>query len=160
LATLIAEMKPEGCARRGIMAFAPWQGSCDTCPMNETTKITKAGLIWVGKAFYDKPEDWMREADQMGISRRIQSVPKDFVLGETWVAAAHIEAIPGSAFPVEKKPEPGIFQIFRPDAIEYVVKGDETEEELEAIVKRGITPIKVVPVGEQPELIEEENGEE
>jgi len=38
----------------------------------------------------------------------------------------------------------GIFSAFVPSAIEYVTKGSETEEELEALVKRGITPIKVV----------------
>lgn len=38
----------------------------------------------------------------------------------------------------------GIFSAFVPTAIEYVTKGTETEEELEALVKRGLTPIKVV----------------
>lgn len=38
---------------------------------------------------------------------------------------------------------PAIFSIFRPSAIEYVVKGEETDEELEALKERGITPVKV-----------------
>ena len=33
---------------------------------------------------------------------------------------------------------------FQPTAIEYVVKGDETEEELEALEARGIEPVKVI----------------
>lgn len=39
---------------------------------------------------------------------------------------------------------PGIFSAFIPTAVEYVTKGGETEEELEALVKRGLTPIKVI----------------
>jgi hypothetical protein len=39
---------------------------------------------------------------------------------------------------------PGIVTAFRPTAIEYVVKGDETEEELEALEARGIEPVEVI----------------
>lgn len=38
----------------------------------------------------------------------------------------------------------GIFSAFIPKAIEYVTTGNETPEELAAIEKRGITPVKVV----------------
>lgn len=145
----LASMKKEGCLA-GI--------ECGSCPMADA-RISKAGLIWIGKQFYETPEEWMREADEMGISRRIKSVPKDFVLGETWVAVAHVEAIPGSAHPVETKPTPGIFRLFRPTGIEYVVRGDETEEELEALVKRGIEPVKVIPVRDQGEMFEETDEE-
>lgn len=46
---------------------------------------------------------------------------------------------------------PGIFHAFRPTAIEYVTRGDETAEEIEALDKRGTTPVKV-------ELAEEGTG--
>ena len=39
--------------------------------------------------------------------------------------------------------KPGVFSAFKPTAVEYVVRGDETKEELETKVKRGITPVKV-----------------
>jgi hypothetical protein len=39
--------------------------------------------------------------------------------------------------------KPGVFQMFKPTAVEYITKGGETEEELEALVKRGITPVQV-----------------
>ena len=35
----------------------------------------------------------MREASKMGVSRRITAVPRDFVVGETWVLLGHRKAI-------------------------------------------------------------------
>ena len=32
--------------------------------------------------------------------------------------------------------------MFKPSAVEYVVKGTETEEELQDLTKRGITPVR------------------
>ena len=39
--------------------------------------------------------------------------------------------------------KPGIFHAFRPSAIEYIVTGEETTEELEAMEKRGFTLVEV-----------------
>ena len=47
---------------------------------------------------------------------------------------------------------PGIFQAFRPTAIEYVVTGKETEEEIEKLIERGITPVEIVRGPENTEL--------
>lgn len=44
--------------------------------------------------------------------------------------------------------KPGVFKFFRPDRIEYVITGNETDEELTAIEKRGITLVEVRHVGE------------
>jgi hypothetical protein len=97
----------------------------------------------------------------MGISRRISAIPHDFKLGETWVAFAHRKAIqkiepkPLESLPDVKAPDdfiqyiPGIFHIFRPTAIEYIVKDDDTPEKLEGLEKRGITLVKVVQKPEQ-----------
>jgi len=121
------------------------------------------GLLWVGGKFYPRPADFTREAIEQGVSRRIAQVPKDLVLGETWVFLAHREAIPPKV--TEALPDgpdllakwtPGIFHVFRPSAIEYVVKGTETEDELERLVKRGITPVRVERVAEEPELLASE----
>lgn len=138
--------------------------------------IGRAGLLWIGEKFYKNPVDWMREAEQLGVSRRIPAVPREFQLGKTVVLVAHNRAIKsrcdeckGRGFilaqetendlpvgPPQKYPcdnegcedgfvfSAGIFSAFIPSAVEYVTKGTETEEELEAFVKRGITPIKVV----------------
>jgi len=141
----------------------------------------KMGLIWIGEKFYETPEDWLNEGRDMGVSRRIKNVPKGFKIGETWVAVAHIEAIPGTTTvrvpdlpPPDKggkkikekvewwklrvskpfrkeKGKPAIFQVFKPSAIEYVVKGTETEEELTKLEEYGISLVKVVKIEEKRE---------
>ena len=97
----------------------------------------------------------------MGVSRRIPAVPKDFVLGETWVLLGHRKAIMracSAGCGDEARPDPdcpicagsgyeyrpGVITAFLPIAVEYVVKGDETEEELEALEARGLSLVQVV----------------
>ncbi len=46
---------------------------------------------------------------------------------------------------------PAIFHAFIPTALEYVVKGTETEKELDRMEKQGITLVKVVPIPEKEE---------
>lgn len=75
-------------------------------------------------------------------------MPKGFVVGKTWVFVAHRLAISQS----DGSFVPGIFQAFKPQALEYVVKGTETNDELEAMVKRGITPIQIERVEVEREL--------
>lgn len=43
---------------------------------------------------------------------------------------------------------PGVFCIFRPTRIEYVVSGEESDETLERLEKRGITLVRVIRVEE------------
>lgn len=155
---------------------------CSGCLLASATEskqgksIGRAGLLWIGEKFYKNPVDWMREAEQLGVSRRIPAVPREFELGKTVVLVAHNRAIKsrcedckGRGFllvqetendlpvgPPQKVPcdteecedgfvfSAGIFSAFIPSAVEYVTKGTETTEELEALVKRGITPIKVI----------------
>lgn len=134
---------------------------CHGCPLNDYGIIGRAGLLWVGEKFYPTTADFTKEMAEQGISRRIHSIPNDFKLGETWVLLAHIKAIYTKKI-ISQEPldwtndhAPGIFYVFRPTAIEYVVKGDETDEELERLEKRGITPVRIVkpepkpyPIGE------------
>lgn len=114
----------------------------------------RAGLLWIGERFYPTPGDFIQEAARMGVSRRISKVPRGFVAGETYVFMGHRRGTnPG-------RPNlgdglhlaPAIVTVFRPTAIEYVVRGDETEEELAALEKRGIEPVKVIPENEQASL--------
>ena len=111
---------------------------CEFCPL--AAEVGRAGLLWIGEAFYKTPEEFTAEAGRLGISRRIVAVPKGFLLGQTWVLCAHRKAI----VLLEGESAPGIFYMFRPDAVEYVVKGDESPEGLAALERRGITPVKVV----------------
>ena len=135
-------------------------GRCCACPLGH--KIGMAGLIWVGGQYYKTAEDFCRESDEHGVSRRISRVPNGFVAGVTWVLLAHRKTMQekcgeckgnGGAF--GGKPcvacegtgivlTPAVFRLFQPKAIEYVTKGDEAQEELDALAKRGITPVKVV----------------
>jgi len=124
---------------------------CGDCPIADA-KIQMAGLLWVGEKFYKAPLDFSMEANEMGISRRITMVPRGFTVGETWVALAHRKAIPSAKNLVEHqfgiKPsdlefKPGIFHIFKPQRIEYVVKEYDPQDKLERLEKRGITLVKV-----------------
>lgn len=119
------------------------EGGCGDCPIADG-RIQEVGLIWVGEKFYPTAESFQKEANAMGISRRIAQIPRKFVLGETWVALAHrkvIEALPD--------PKAGIFHVFKPIAIEYVVKEDDSEEKLNKLEERGLTLVKVIPAEEK-----------
>lgn len=118
------------------------------CPLSKPFE-GKHGLLWIGQRFYARPEDFQKEAAERGISRRLRGVPNDFVLGKTWVFLAHVAAVIPRWDADDQTFKPGIFSVFRPTAIEYVVRGDETDTELERLVKRGIEPIKVIPVHDQ-----------
>lgn len=153
------------------------EGHMLACPL--ARKLGRTGLIWVGEAFYKTPGEFMREANDMGISRRITAVPRDFVLGETWVLLAHRRAIPAGyklkgqdevyetlqalneanpdADPekVEDAFKPGIITAFMPTAIEYVTRPEDREDEefLSSLEKRGITPVEVRPAHEPEEAL-------
>lgn len=123
--------------------------TCPVCPVSHPPE--KAGLTWVGGAFYPKPEDWQAEADRLGVSRRISAVPKDFKLGETWVFVAHPKAIHRVIAPINGHEEQhswvkGIIHAFKPQRIEKIVTRtmSEDEEEMQKLEKRGITPV-IVP---------------
>lgn len=111
--------------------------------------IGAAGLIWIGERYYPTPREFNLEAEKMGISRRIRTVPRNFVLGETWVMLAHRKAITG--WPYKQSPNgeaepsytPGIFKLWLPTEIEVVVDGTETDEVIDGYIERGITPVLV-----------------
>ena len=146
---------------------------CGGCPVSSGAIGKRQGLLWIGGAFYQKPEDWTNEAVKQGISRRLSTVPRDFELGKTWVMVAHRAALQ-TACPdcVEEHcetcqdthvvPQAAIFHAFKPTAIEYVVRGDESEEDLDRLIKRGITPVQIVRVDEvgAPLSVEEEDDDE
>jgi hypothetical protein len=125
--------------------------ACDPlCPLSKPG-IGRAGLLWVGEKFYPTTGDFTQEANLMGISRRISTVPRGFELGKTWVLLAHRKVVhkypsPDSMVSDPEEMLPGIFHMFKTIAVEYVVKGNETQEDLEQLVKRGLTPVDVNPV--------------
>jgi hypothetical protein len=124
-------------------------------PTEEEWKARRAGLVWIGEQHYPEPEDFLEESRAMGISRRINSIPHGFVVGETWVLLAHIRAVQPTAEEMAQyigngggekpKAKPGIFSAFMPDRVEQVVTPDEAEDDefIEKLEKRGITPVMV-----------------
>lgn len=126
--------------------------NCTNCGFPDEDRY---GLIWVGETFYKNPAAFIAEAAMAGISRRISAVPRDFIVGKTWVALAHRKAIVEYQND-EAKFTPAVFMLFRPTAIEYIVRGDETEEKLQSLVDRGFTLIKVVRDTEAQRTLEDQ----
>jgi len=133
------------------------------CPIQKE-EIGRCGLIWIGKKFYKTPDDWLKESQLQGVSRKLKTIPHGFEIGKTWILTAHLEAIKEKVDCTECKEHlyvdskkctgckgkryvdeytPAIFQAFLPTEIQYVVKGDETDEEIETLEKRGLTPVKI-----------------
>lgn len=112
--------------------------SCAKCPANSIRG--RHGLLWIGEQFYPTPDDWRREVREQGISRRISALPNEFVLGTHWVLVAHRKAIRNAQ---DGTYTPGVFQMFKPQAVEYVVRGNESAAQLAALEKRGVTPVEV-----------------
>ncbi len=126
---------------------------CGACSFGPG-EVGRAGLLWVGQQFYPTPGQFLQECHQLGVSRRINVVPRGLVVGETWVFLGHREVIENPSFAhggIEPSRLPGIFAAFRPRAIEYVVSGQEHDDELETLVARGFTLVRVERVGEQLE---------
>jgi hypothetical protein len=117
-----------------------------SCPL--AGPIGRCGLLWIGEKFYKTPFDWLREVGEMGVSRRIKGVPKDFVLHSTWVLVAHIHGVENP----DGSKSPAIFNAFKPSAIEYVTTGKESDEDIESLLNRGITPVKVERIPEKSPL--------
>ncbi len=124
---------------------------------------TKMGLMWVGAKYYEKPQQFINEAAALGVSKRIGKLPADVEVNKTWIALAHPKAISDYrvAQPIgfetycerEYFFTPGIFMLFKVTAIQYVVTGNETEEEITKLLDRGIELIEVKKVGEQTTLL-------
>lgn len=126
---------------------------CGGCPL--AAQPGRVGLLWVGEKFYASPGEWTEEAQRQGVSRRLSAVPRDFVLGGqggTWVWMAHRKAIrnPDDTWTA------GVFTAFKPARVEYVCSGNESKEEIDALIERGLTPVKVEREGETKALSEED----
>lgn len=123
------------------------------CPICFSDELERVGLMWVGERYYPRPEDFECESANMGVCKRISAVPKEIELDKTWILLVHPKAIVGK---VEEKVvegmgrvetrifKPGIFHAFKPRRIEKIVTDQTSDEELEKLKKRGITPV-VVP---------------
>lgn len=147
------------------------QAKCAGCIMSSRNLPGRGWLIGVGAKFYS-PTEFIREALQLGVSKRIAQIPRDLKIGQDYVFAAHPEAItryttedvtlvpddldeddeqpalleadvPATQKQLRQVKVPGIIAAFKPSRLEYVVTGKEADEELERLEKRGLTLVRV-----------------
>jgi hypothetical protein len=125
----------------------PYECSCTNCPLCKAPEtMGRAGLLWIGEKFYKTPAMFVKEGVEMGFSRRIKAVPQGFKVGETWVLLAHKNTIPVSKGLEPGAPDfkPGIFYVWLPQRVEKIMlESTRGTEEIEALEKRGITPVFV-----------------
>ena len=115
--------------------------SCPLC-YPENYELDKYGLLWVGERYYKTPNDFIVEAQKMGIAKRIPKIPKDLVLGKTWVLLAHkrVDFVEKSTITRKK----GIFYAFKPKRIEVLVWEDEVDKpSVQKLKEQGVTVIPV-----------------
>lgn len=79
----------------------------------------RTGLMWIGEKFYT-PREFIREAKQVGISKRVSSVPKGFELGEDIIFLAHRKAVVNYDDD-DVSFSSGIFMSFKPSSIDIVI---------------------------------------
>jgi hypothetical protein len=131
-------------------------GCEEFCPLcNNPETMGKAGLLWIGSKFYKTPDLFVKEGTSMtmtpegtpipmGFSRRIKAVPQGFKIGETWVLLAHSKAVVTAMDKQETAYASGIFYVWLPQRIEKIcLESTRGTEEIEALEKRGITPVFV-----------------
>jgi len=133
--------------------------SCLSCWFN--VQVTKPNpdpvmLVWIGERHYRTSEQFVAEALQRGISRRINSIPRGFKVGETNVFLAHRKTFMGLDENNDPILKPAIFARFVPQEIEYIVTEETSKEAIEALKKRGLTPVIVKKMsGEQEKMFDE-----
>lgn len=125
----------------------------------------------VGERHYPNCEDFLHEANEMGVSKRIPFMPKSLELGKTVIFLAHPKAAKVKESAVlqqamgileeSKSNQPrlleaereemklGIFAAFIPKKVEKLVwESEYTEESIERHKKRGIELVPV-PAGDK-----------
>lgn len=115
-----------------------------------TVPARRAGLLFVGDKFYT-PDEFLIEAERLGVSRRVSTLPRGFKVGQTWVFLAHSKAwyewsvdsvdVYGQFGELEQSP--AIFCAFKPKRIEFIVD----QSELDVYTKgqeSGVDPIEVL----------------
>ncbi len=117
------------------------------CPLcHNVAKMGRGGLLWIGTQFYPTIEAFEAESRALGVSRRIQSVPRGFEIGKTWLLLAHSRGIfkPTGDDGLTMKYVPAIFKVWKPERLERIYK--ESQRGSEAVLadeKRGIVPVFV-----------------
>ena len=119
------------------------------------------GLMWVGESHYPTVRDFEREAAAIGVSKRLNVLPKGLQPG-AWVVLAHNKAVVNFNDSAPADPaadlvtyKPGAFMVFKVEKLQYVVKPSDTEETLKRIADKNIELIEVKPEGSALPLFSE-----
>lgn len=140
---LLADHRP-GCTCSSVI-------HCPVC--RPESAGLRAGLLWIGGAFYRTADAFLTEAREQGISRRVARLPRGFVVGGTWVYLAHRHACtPPGCDAVPEWQRPGIIAAFLPLRVEQLVwRSDATDERVATLAKQGITAVPV-PDGDRDHM--------
>lgn len=122
--------------------------------MQMLSRLERAGLLWIGMEHYPSPIDFDEEAARprldgkglIGVSRRVpkDQMPRGFKVGEDWVFLAHQKAVTRfDELSGKLVFERGVFRVFKPNRIEVIVTEETPDEEIEAYIERGLTPVIV-----------------
>lgn len=119
---------------------------CSTCLAGKGMPEGKHGLLWAGERYWPTPQHWLFEAQQLGASRRLASVPRGFELGRTVVYMAHAKTPRGH----------GVFAVWKPLYVDLVVEDEqrppETALRIAQAVGDGARIVRIVSVPVQTEL--------
>jgi len=96
------------------------------CPMCNPREVAgdKAGLLWVGQNNYTT-SNFVAEALEMGISKRMASVPRGFEVGKHYVYLAHLQAVRREVAENAFVQEQGVFTVFKPTHFDLVIDDAE-----------------------------------
>lgn len=109
----------------------------------------RAGLMWVGSTHYT-PSQFIAEAREMGISKRISALPKDFEFGNHPIYLAHTHAVVGDAKFGDGMPDktPGVFMCFWPTHVDLVIDDENNvpPKALELAKKYGEENVRIAKI--------------
>ena len=127
--------------------------NCKECWIKRLSDTEPVLLNFVGMEHYRTAQQFEREAGRAGISRRIPPhLIGRIVVGKTPVLLAHRNSsrTVGAGGGIEMKRQ--IFTGFKPQRIEYIVTGKESQDYLEKLDRQGITLIRVQYAGKVLDL--------
>jgi hypothetical protein len=119
---------------------------CPVCQPQEEGTF----LMWVGDKYYT-PEEFVEEAKTLGVSKRINYVPKEFEVGKSWLVLAHQKAIL-SQDKEGPKQKPGIITAIRPTKLVKVLKENQaTPDQVAELEEQGID-VMPIPDGDEDHI--------
>ncbi len=132
---------------------------CGNCPICRPHRVgDPAYLLWIGARSYS-PAAFVDEAMRMGVSRRINAIPREFRIGETWVFLAHPRGLAASSFGADQQATAAVIGVFKPTHVDLVIdNADAIPKEAKNLVdSHGPEHVRIVVVNkniqEQGELL-------